>query len=427
MIALGKTDRIDEWVKARMAHDHIPAMAVGIYRDGKPIKVKAYGTIDLEHNAPARLDSPYEIGSITKQFVAVAVLMLVDEGKLSLDDPLTKYFPNADPSWKEVKVVDALQHISGLPDPFTSIDVFAQPWESILKDYVKQKAVAPPRTAWIYNNGGYAIMENIVEQVSGEPMWSYVKRRVFDPLGMKHTFPNSPVEQKGRVRGYVWDGKEYVNQPPLDGGSAAGGLVSTTDDLMRWSQALLKGTLLKPESRAAMLRPARLVSGEAAYTEIGGGYGLGVFLDERDGRAIEFHSGGWAGASAQLTRIPGEKLTIVVLSNAGSLDERPWWGEEIAEIVTGQPYLPTYDIAPDPDPARTAKARAIIEKDQAADPKAPKMTSFGFVRAVPQGEQTFLLYRAEVDKPLLAVFSQCGEALELVRVTEIPPSYATKK
>ncbi|CAN5451138.1 hypothetical protein BH11ARM2_BH11ARM2_29480 [soil metagenome] len=427
LLMLGKTDRIDEWVKTRMERDHIAGMAVGVYRNGHPIKVKAYGKIDLEHDVPTRKDSPFEICSITKQFTAGAILLLAEEGKLSLDDPLSKFFPDADPSWKEVRLADVLHHTTGLASPLDEGD-FEKPWDEVLKAYLKQKPAAPPRTRWAYNNTAYSLLGDVVQKVSGEPIWTYMKRRIFDPLHMDHTFPNSPAMQKGRVRGYVWDGKAYINQEPLDKGLATGDLVSTPDDLMRWSEALRKGTLLKPARRAAMLLPARLDSGEEAITELAGGYGFGVFLIQMDGRMVEAHSGGWASASAQLTRIPDAGLTIVVLTNAGGLDERPWWGEQIGEILTGHRYVPAFEVAPDPDLARTTNARTIFDKAQMEeDPKGPKTRSFEFVRAVPQGKATVLLYRVGLEKPYLVTFTEQEGKLTLSSAFPVPMSELATK
>ncbi len=415
-----RPDAIDRWVQTRMARDHIPGMAMGVYRNGKAVKVKAYGKIDLEHGVAATKDSPFEICSITKQFTSVALLLLAEDGKLSLNDPLTRWFPDADVSWKEVRIADVLHHTSGLADPLSE-GGFDRPWPEVLEEYEKRKPIAPPRTAWAYNNSAYSLMGDVILKASGEPIWTFVKRRILDPLDMTHTFPNSPAVQSGRVRGYTWNGKGYVNARPLDTGLAAGALVSTPDDLNRWSEALRKGTILRSASRAAMLVPARLDSGEEASTMLEGGYGLGVFLNMSDGKTIEMHSGGWETASAQLTRLPDEGITVVLLTNSGGQEERPWWGLEIAGIVTRRNLLPSFEAATDPDPARTAKVRAQLESDLAkADPTAPKLRGLAFVRAIAQGATTKLLYRGNLDVPMLFVIAEHGGKLELEDAFAVP-------
>lgn len=398
-------DRIDEWVRTRLERDRIPAISVGVYRDREPILRKAYGTIDLEHDIAAREDSPFEICSVTKQFSAVAVLLLAEEGKLSLADRLSDFFPDADPSWQRIRIEDVLSHTSGLPDIFEEVS-WDKPWAEVVQEYVKRPALEPPRTAWRYNNGAYWLLGDVIAQAAGESIWAYVKRRILDPFGMLRTFPNSPAVQRGRVRGYSWDGTSYINQRSIDQGSPAGALVSTPEDLMRWSEALLKGTLLKPESRSRMLLPTVLVSGERANTMLLGEYGLGVFLSRERHGVLEAHSGGWAGASAQLTRISEEGLTIAVLANVSGMVERPWWGAQIAEIVTGRRYLPSFDVAPDPDLGRTAEARTVFEKAKRFGPEPSPLRGFEFVRGIPQGIVTKLVYRIDAGNPYLAVFLQ---------------------
>lgn len=413
----GSSERIDEWVRTRLERDHIPAMSIGVYRYGEPIFVNAYGVIDLEHDVPAHCRSPFEICSVTKQFTAAAILLLAEEGKLRLEDPLTTFFPQADPSWSEIRLEDVLNHTSGLPDIFEEF-TFDKPWSEVVAVYVQRATIEAPRTAWRYNNGAYWLLGDVIAQAAGEPIWSYVGRRIFEPLGMTHTFPNSPEVQRGRVRGYSWNGVAHVNQRLLDQGSPAGALVSTPDDLMRWSEALRRGALLKPESRERMLHPAMLESGEEANTMLLGKYGLGVFLSEEHGNTLETHSGGWAGASAQLTRVPEEGLTITVLANVSGMVERPWWGAQVAEMVMGKPYLPAYPVNADPDPTRTSAARAIFEQTK----RLSSLKSLQFVRAIPQGSVTKFVYRIEADGFYIAVFRGFLDQMSFAYFFPIPES-----
>lgn len=153
---------------------------------------------------------------------------------------------------------------------------------------------------------------------------------------------------------------------------------------------------------------------------LGGGYGLGVFLDSSGGHRVEMHSGGWETASAQLTRILDEGLTVVVLTNAGGQAERPWWGEQIAGLVTGKRYLPSFDAVPDPDSARTARVRSALDAARAKGAGLGEPRSLGFVRAVPQGSATLLMYRGEFDQPMLLTLVERGGKIEYAQGFRVP-------
>ena len=409
-------DPIGTWARARMARDHIPAMVVGVYRNGKPLKVGVYGTIDLRRGIPARRDTEFEICSVTKQFTAAAVLLLVQDKKLSLNDSLAKFFPGAPRAWREIALRDALHHLSGLPDAMFEVRKGGATEGGALRAAFEAAPLRLPRPRWAYDNTPYLLLGRVVERTSGTNLWTFLKRRVFDPLGMRHTRPNDRPNATGRVRGYLWRAGRFADAQPLGAalGGGAGGLLSTVDDLARWSDALQRGALLKPASRAAMLAPGRLRSGEVAWNEASDGYGFGVFLSGSGGHRIEKHSGGWPSASAQLTRLPDDGLTIVVLTNRGLLPERYWWGEEIAEIVTGRRWLPVCPVVRDPNPARTARIAAVLRN------RGVRFGALGFMRAIPQGDATAFQFQTTAAPPRLVTAWRRGGEIEELRIDEIP-------
>jgi hypothetical protein len=442
-----RADSIDDWAQHQMAWRHIPGMSIGVYRDGKPIKVATYGYADLEQSIRVRPDTRFEICSIAKQFAATSILLLAQDGKLTLEDPLTKFFPEAPATWGKVSLHQVLTHTSGLADPVFDLDPARKPWAEILTAFEKTPIADPPGTRWAYNNSAYSLLKPIIEKVSGKPVWTFMAEQIWTPLGMTKTCANDRTLIPNRTRGYTWNGKTYVNQDalyePLS--ATAGAILSTPDDLNRWSEALINGKLLNAKSRKDMLTMATLQSGEIAWPEgMSDGYGLGVFLRTVDGKRIEKHSGGWADASAQLTRMLDDHLTVVVLTNAGGLADRPWFGEEIAELVLNRPLLPSAVVPVDPDPARTAKLRTLITgvatdkliTDLITAPLTkqlgPELTEYvkslgplrglRFLQSIPQGNRTIVRYRAEFTdlSELVVTYSGDGRVSD-ISVQPLPP------
>lgn len=424
--SIAAADKIDDWVKLQMSAKHIPGMVVGVYRHGKPNKVAAYGFADLENNVKVRKDSIFEICSITKQFTAAAILLLAEDGKLKLDDPVSRYIAEWPKSWASVTLRQLLNHTSGLNDDRYD---FAAP---TIKDSVKameSNLIVPPGQVWEYCNFGYMAAGRVIENASGKPYYTFLQERIFGPLGMADTHPNDTVAvTPRRVRGYGWEGKGYVNRPWLtaEQGLGDGGLISTVDDLNKWSEALKHGRILKPGSRAEMLEPGKLVSGDVAWPEgMGYGYGLGVFLAGTPDHRVEKHSGGWADASAQLTRYLDDDLTVIVLTNYGGWAERPWVGQSIARLVNPKLALPSYEAKADPDPAKVEVLRKFIvelgarripkdlvserfawQLSQNIDGAASSLkeldpSGLRFVEKIPQAAGAIYLYRLEKPEPTL--------------------------
>ena len=385
------SDPVDDWVRAFMLKDHVPGVSLGVYRAGRPIKVAVYGMADLEQGAKVRPESRFEIASITKQFTAVLTLLLAEDGKLSLDDHLNRFYPAAPACWSKIRIREMLTHTSGLSDSIFDADSTAKPWPELLSSFEKRPVEAPPSTAWRYNNTAYYLLGKILEQASGKQLWELMAERIWTPLGMKQTSANTDAVTPNRVRGYRWEGKAYANSTPLyeplSGG--AGGILSTPDDLNLWSEALKHGKLLKPNSRTEMLTMARLTGGDIAWPEFADGYGLGVYIRVRDGKRIEKHSGGWDDSSSQLTRFLDDDLTVVLLTNRGVIDQRPWLGEAIGELFLRRSLLPDNLTQPDPNLARSALLQTAIES-LGAQPTDGTF-SVGFLRAGNESQRTRLM------------------------------------
>ena len=412
---------------------HIPGMAVAVFRHGKPVQVVVAGYADLENRVRVRRQTQFEICSITKQFTAAAVLLLVQGGKMRLDAPLADYIAGLPSSWSGVTIRRLLQHTSGVPDCVFSDQLTSLP----LKDAV-QKLVANPLefrsgTRWSYNNTGYWLVGHAIEKASGMSFFEFLQNRIFDPLGMRHTFPNRPEQVvPWRAKGYAYKKGLFVNASPLTDavGYAAGGLISTLADLSIWSKALLSGKLLSAESRREMMSPALLTSGMQAWNYQCGGYGLGVFVGSSNGHSVEKHSGGWADASCQLARFANDDLTVVILTNVGGYEQRTYAAERVAHLfvpsidsprwhVTGNLQAGVKELA---SKVLSGLAKGKVPADGSLTPACRKLVlsemdeiqqsteganlkSLSLLRIVPQGDTTVYVTRAIFKRPILAIFT----------------------
>jgi len=355
--------KLQSWVRAEMASRHIPGMAVGVFRSGKPVEIVTAGYADLENKVKVRRQTQFEICSITKQFTAAAVLLLVQDGKMRLDDPVSRYIEGVPADWSGVTIRRLLDHTSGVPDKIFSDHLTSLPQHEAIAKLVSHPLEFQPGERWSYNNTGYWLAGLAIEKASGKPFFDFLNERIFKPLRMKHTFPNrSTLLVPWRARGYDFKNGAFHNAQPLTDvvGNAAGGLISTIDDLNIWSQALVKGKLLSAASRREMLTPALLNDGETAWNFAGGGYGLGVFVRRENAKTIEKHSGGWDDASCQLTRFLDDELTVVVLTNVGHYDARSFVGEVIGRLFDPSIFLPRWKSSGEKDPPCTAAVKQIV-------------------------------------------------------------------
>jgi len=321
-----------------------PGAAVLVARDGRVLMRKAYGMADVELGVPLRPEHVFRLGSITKQFTAVGVLMLVEEGKVSLDDEITKFFPDYPTQGRRITVEHLLTHTSGIRS-FTGIPA----WEPLKRtDLTPAQMIAvfrdqpmdfAPGTDWRYNNSGYFLLGALIEKVSGQSYADYLRTRIFEPLGMRDTrVETHDALIPRRVHGYAMaEGRAIRNAEfiSLTSPFSAGALVSTVDDLFRWGQAVAAGRLLKPETWRRAFTAYRLADGRES------GYGYGWFVSELAGRPTLTHGGDIDGFSSDGLWIPSAHLQVYVLSNVernfanpGNLSTR------IAERVLGVSAIP---------------------------------------------------------------------------------------
>ena len=313
-------DRVDDYVKAQMRKAHVPGVSLAVVRNGKLVRAAGYGQTNVELAFPATSKSVYEILSLTKQFTATALLMLAEEGKLSLDDRITTRLPDLPAAWNEITIRHLLTHTSGLrdytdvPGWFGTIREDRSPEELIrtIKPFPLQ---FPPGSTFRYCNAGYYLLGMIIEKVSGRSYAGFLRERIFKPLGMAAT---RVADGKGivplRASGYHWEegvlqNAQYVSPTQK---WAAGAVLSTVEDLARWDAALYTEKLLKKQSLRQMWTPAQLSGGQEAP------YGIGNELDLDHGHRAAGHQGGGLAFNATLLRYPDDRLTVIVLCNQTS-------------------------------------------------------------------------------------------------------------
>src|SRR5438309_2398697 len=307
---------VADYVKAEMERQHIPGLALLVTRDGKVVRSEGFGLANVELQVPAKPETIFQSGSVGKQFTATAVMMLVEAGKIGLNDPLTKYFPEAPASWKNVTVRELLSHTGGFGDYPKDFN-FRKDWtEPQLLKLVESIPLAyPPGTKWEYSNLGYLTLGILIHRVSGEFYGDFLQQRLFQPLGMQTTRIISEADiVPNRAAGYRLVKGELKNQEwvsPALNTTADGSLYFSTLDLAKWDAALYTERLLPRARLEEMWTPAKLANGQPNS----GRYGFGWFVQEVHGHRLIEHEGAWQGFKTAISRYVNDKLTVVVLTN----------------------------------------------------------------------------------------------------------------
>jgi CubicO group peptidase (beta-lactamase class C family) len=314
---------IDSHVAGQVREKGYVGLSVALLRDGKIVLAKGYGKRSLEPPADVEADTPFAIGSITKQFTCACVLLLAEEGKLSVRDPVAKYYPALTRA-RDVTLYDLMTHVSGYPDyyPLDFVDrrmLAPVSLDKLIGDYAGGKLDFEPRSRWSYSNTGYMILGRVVEKASGEPFGKFLRRRILEPLKMEHSFFEPGTDLLGLARGYT----SFALGPPEPATPesagwihAAGGLYASASDLARWDLALADAKILKAESLKLMMTPVTLTSGKTQD------YGCGLMVARRDGETVLAHSGAVSGFLAFNAVVPRTRSAVVVLSNDDHVSPR---------------------------------------------------------------------------------------------------------
>jgi CubicO group peptidase (beta-lactamase class C family) len=343
-------DRIDAAIGPDYRPD-APGATVIVVKDGKTVFRKAYGLADLATRRPLTPDTALRIGSITKQFTAAAILMLAEEGKLSVGDEITRYLPDYPTHGQRITIEHLLTHTSGIPS-YTGKPGYLQGMgrdmtvAQIIGSFKDDPLEFAPGSQWRYDNSGYVLLGAIIEKVSGMPYADFLQKRIFTPLGMTHTaYEGHERTAFAHAVAYSPDPEGFKPSPHLSMTQpyAAGALVSSVDDLARWDAAISSGKLLKAANWQRAFTPYTLTSGTKT------GYGYGWEIRTLHGQPEIGHGGAITGFRSYALRLPEDKVYVAVLSNADAgvvVPDGP--AHKAAAIVIGKPFPDFKPSAIDP-------------------------------------------------------------------------------
>lgn len=306
--------KVDDFVKSEMSKQSIPGLTIAVLKDGKIIKAEGYGMANLELDVAAKTDTVYKIGSVSKQFLASGIMLLAEDGKLSIDDKISKYLDNTPAAWSDITIRHCLTHTSGILREGPAFEAYkVQPDADVIKSAYSEPLRFKPGEKWEYCNVGYFILAQIITKQSGKYWGDFLNERIFAPLDMKSTRVTTLTDLvTNRAGSYgVKDGK-FFNAPELTAVRPSGAFISTVLDLAKYDAALYTEKPLSTKIKKLMWTPVTLNSG-ATHP-----YGFGWELITRQGHTVVHHGGSLSGFRAEFARYVDDRLSVIVLTNGAN-------------------------------------------------------------------------------------------------------------
>lgn len=359
-------DEIDDIIQAEMKARMIPGASLLVTKDDKVIRRSVYGKANIELDVDMKPESVFESGSIGKTFTATVILQLMEEGKLSLDDPLSKYLDWAPPTWSAVTLHHMLGHTTGIKDYALVPGLgLAEEWtrEEWIEGMKKLPLDFPTGAAFAYSNSNYLLLGLIAEKIEGKPIMELTKARIIDKIGLKHTYVAEPLPIiPNRVSGYLHQGTVLFNGLDIAPGYGDGSLINSPEDLAAFERAIREGKLLKPETVTLMQTSGKLPTGRKTN------YGMGWFIRETNKVRMVSHGGNTGGFGSSMFRVPSANLTIILMTNMFDVP-----GDSIAQKLA-EVYVPELKPSklaekPDPKPEVTAKLLETLKSLAAGEVK----------------------------------------------------------
>jgi CubicO group peptidase (beta-lactamase class C family) len=329
--------QVNDYLQTEMRTDSVPGLSIAVVRAGKVVFAAGFGMGDVENKKPALPETAYEIGSITKQFTATATMMLVEEGKIHLDDPVTEYIRGAPDAWKRITIRNLLTHTSGIAEHTKIPELeekrkreFLDP-EEVVNVVGAKPLQFQPGERHVYCNTNYFLLGLIITRVVGSPYSQFMSGRIFTPLGMRSTRLTDGKGAPDLAQGYRSKGgkADYIRS------TSEGGIISTVLDLAKWITAYQSGRVLKKQTIEQMWTPLTLNDGR----RVGYGFGWIVNIDKTTGNTVIEHGGFTHGFSNFLSLLPSEQLAVIVLTNSDKGYTR-FYSRGVAAIYA--PWLKEY-------------------------------------------------------------------------------------
>ncbi len=422
---------IDEVLKETFKPDE-PGAAVIVVKDGKVIFRQGYGMANMELGVPMAPDMLFRLGSITKQFTAVAILMLAEQGKLAISDEVTKYLPDYPTQGHKITIEHLLTHTSGIKN-YTALPEWRSQWRKDvtlkeLIDLFKDKPMEfAPGERWNYSNSGYVLLGAIIEKVSGQSYQEFIEKNIFAPLGMKNSFYDDTARIIARrAAGYSKDKTGYRNAEYLSmtWPHAAGALMSTVDDLALWDAALYTEKLVKQESLKRAWTPYVLSSGKPTK------YGYGWIISSVEGHRIIEHGGSINGFTTNAVRLPDDRVFVAILTNRDSGTGE--LGYKLAALAVGKRYKEA--VATKLPPEALDKYIGVYQLNEKEDYVILKENDklflqhpvFGKVEILPLSETEFFIGERPASR-INFIKGDSGQIISLVLRLGIAPDEEARK
>jgi D-alanyl-D-alanine carboxypeptidase len=310
-----RADRVDDYLRARIKEFHLPSVSLVVIKNGEIVRAQGYGLADVEGKVPAQADTVYKIGSVSKQFIATAIMLLVQDGRIALTDPVVKYIPAAPATWAPITIRHLLTHTSGIVRESPAFSpIRDEPEAHVFNAALSAPLRFVPGEKWEYSNIGYYALAEIIAVAAGTPWTNYLHERVFAPAGLATTFPtNTTRSVPNLAAGYTGNDNAKKANPwfPF---RPSGAFLSTVLELAKWDAVLDSNRILSEASRREMWSQVSLNDGKTAP------YGFGWHVHVEKGKRRVRHGGGLPGFAAEYLKYVDDRLTVIVLTNGDDVD-----------------------------------------------------------------------------------------------------------
>lgn len=354
------TIKVDDFIKAEMRKQSIPGVSLAVVKNGQIVLAKGYGLANVEHQVAVKPETIFQSGSVGKQFTATAVMMLVEEGKIGLDEKIGKYLGEVPDAWKNITVRHLLNHTAGLtgyPKDFDFRRDYTE--DELLKRVQAIPLIFQPGEKWHYSNMGYVTLGILIGKVTGKFYGDFLQERIFKPLGMTTARIITEADiVPNRAAGYRLDKGQLKNQnwvAPMTNTTADGSLYLTALDMAKWDAALYGEKLLKRASLEQMWTPVKLNGGKTSP------YGFGWSLGEVNTHRIIEHGGSWQGFESFIARYPNDKLTVIIFANLANINPGKL-AHGVAGIYNPELIPPPIKPIEDKEPQVTAQLKDLLQE-----------------------------------------------------------------